>query len=73
MTRMESFDTHSGLLLGLVVFSSALQVSTNVQAKNITTQEETRATALLTSQMDNLRTDAKFYLLFLIKERKQVC
>ena len=60
LNRMESFDTYFGLNLALLVFSAAEQLSTNLQAKNITIQEATHGAALLTSHMSSLRNESKF-------------
>jgi len=60
LTRMESFDIYFGFNLALLVFSSAEQFSTNLQAKNITIQEATSGATLLISHLKSLRTESKF-------------
>ena len=60
LTRMESFDMYFGFNLALLVFSSAEQFSTNLQAKDITIQEATNGATLLISHFNSLRTESKF-------------
>ena len=44
LTRMEKFDTFFGLKLAYLVFSSAEQLSINLQAVDITVQEALKQT-----------------------------
>ncbi len=60
LIRMENFDTLFSLKLSYLVYSSAEQLSTNLQAKDITIQEAVKKAKLLTSHLKSLRNKAKF-------------
>ena len=60
LNRMERFDAFFGLQLGRRIFFSSEQLSSNLQAKDITVQEATRDAALLVSHFRTLRTEAMF-------------
>lgn len=64
LSKLESFDFFFGVKLGVLVFSSSEQFSSNLQAKNITVQEATRGADLLHSRMKSLRKNEKFDLFF---------
>ena len=53
-----------GLKLGILVFSSSEQFSSNLRAKNITVQEATCGADLLIARMKSLRTEEKFGMFF---------
>ena len=58
--RMANFDTFFPLKLAYLVFSSAEQLSINLQAKDITVQEAVRGADLLTSHFKSLRNEDNF-------------
>ena len=65
LAKLESdTDTFLKLKLGMFVFSSPEQVSSNLQAKNITVQEATRGADLLIVHMKSLRTAEKFGMFY---------
>ena len=52
LTRMEKFDTFFGLKLAYLVFSSAEQLSVNLQAVDITVQEALKGAELLIAHLN---------------------
>ena len=60
LARMEKFDTFFALKLAYLVFSSAEQLSVNLQAVDITIQEALKGAELLLSHLKSLRNDDSF-------------
>ena len=60
LARMEIFDTYFALKLAYLVFSSAEQLSVNLQAVDITIQEALKGAELLITHLKSLRNDACF-------------
>ena len=60
LTQMESFSTLFALKLAHLVFSSAEQLSLNLQAKDTTAAEGLSGSCLLASHYSTLRTEAKY-------------
>ena len=58
--KMEEFDTFFGLKVAYLIFSTAEQLSTNLQAKDITVQEALHGAKLLVTHLRSLRSEAKF-------------
>ena len=64
LMQMESFDIFFGLKLAHLLFAAAEQLSTNLQAKDITMQEATCGAQLLTTHYKSLRNEAKFNIFY---------
>lgn len=60
LARMEKFDTFFALKLAYLVFSSAEQLSINLQAVDITIQEALKGAELLIAHLKSLRNDTCF-------------
>ena len=58
--KMVDFDTFFGLKLAYLIFSSAEQLSINLQATDISVQEAVHGAELLTAHLRSLRSEAKF-------------
>ena len=56
--KMEDFDTYFGLKVACLIFSTAGQLSTNLQAKDITVQEALHGAKLLVTHLRSLRSEA---------------
>ena len=60
LARMAKFDTFFALTLAYLVFSSAEQLSINLQEKDITIQETVRGAELLSTHLKSLRNESHF-------------
>ena len=60
LARMEKFDTIFALKLAYLIFSSAEQLSINLQAVDITVQEALKGAELLITHLESLLNDTCF-------------